>query len=231
MAKFISLAGLAEFKSKLPAFIAAEGFIKNSVEDLVNYYKKSETYTQTEVQQLIAAVKQFSYEVVTELPTASASTMHKIYLKAQSGGKTGDAYDEYITLDKGTSADPRYVWEKIGDTRIDLSAYSTTEQMNAAIASAIAPFKTEAQIKAIVEAYSYETSAHAAQTYQPKEAGKGLSTNDFTDALKNRLESIDPGAEVNVLEAVKVDSVALAISDKAVNLETATDAEIDALFA
>lgn len=31
-----------------------------------------------------------------------------------------------------------------------------------------------------------------------KEAGKGLSTNDFTDALKNKLDGIAAGAEVNV---------------------------------
>lgn len=229
MAKFISLAGLAQFKSNLPAFVEAQGFIKNSVDNLVNYYKKSETYTQSEVQALVDAVKQFSYEVVTELPTASASTMHKIYLVAASA-KTQDAYNEFITLDKGESAQTRYVWEKIGDTRIDLSAYSTTEQMNQAIANAIAPFKTESEIKAIVEAYGYETSAHAAATYVEKESGKGLSTNDFTDVLKGKLDGIAEGAQANVLETVKVDSVALAISNKAVNLETASDSEIDALF-
>lgn len=31
-----------------------------------------------------------------------------------------------------------------------------------------------------------------------KEQGKGLSTNDFTDADKNKLDSIESGAEVNV---------------------------------
>lgn len=226
----ISLSGLAQFKSKLPAFIEGEGFIKNTVNDLVNYYKKSETYTQSEVQALIAAVKQFNYEVVTELPTAAASTMHKIYLVAQSGGKTGDVYDEYITIDKGSSAETRYVWEKIGSTSIDLSAYSTTEQMNAAIAAAIAPFKTEAQIKAIIEAYGYETAAHAAATYVEKETGKGLSTNDYTNDEKEKLEGIADGAQVNVIEAVKIDGTALSIASKAVNIVTATDEEIDALF-
>lgn len=226
----ISLSGLAEFKSKLPSFIEGQGFIKNSTENLVNYYKKSETYTQDEVQQLIAAVKQFSYEVVAQLPAASASTMHKIYLVAQSGGQAGDTYNEYITIDKGASAETRYVWEKIGDTHIDLSAYSTTEQMNAAIASAIAPFKTEAEIKAIIEAYGYMTANAADAKYVAKETGKGLSTNDYTTNEKTKLAGIDEGAEVNVLEAVKVDGTALAISGKAVNIVTATNAEIDALF-
>lgn len=35
-------------------------------------------------------------------------------------------------------------------------------------------------------------------TYQKKESGKGLSTNDFTTTLKNKLDGIASGAEVNV---------------------------------
>ena len=54
------------------------------------------------------------------------------------------------------------------------------------------------------------------------EAGKGLSTNDFTDDLMSKLEGIAAGAQVNVLEAVKVNGVALQISDKAVNIPIAT---------
>lgn len=54
------------------------------------------------------------------------------------------------------------------------------------------------------------------------EAGKGLSTNDFTDDLMSKLEGIAAGAQVNVLEAVKVNGVALQIADKAVNIPIAT---------
>lgn len=54
------------------------------------------------------------------------------------------------------------------------------------------------------------------------EAGKGLSTNDFTDDLMSKLEGIAAGAQVNVLEAVKVNGTALQISDKAVNIPIAT---------
>ena len=62
-------------------------------------------------------------EVVTELPEATADEMGKIYLVAQSGGKTGDAYDEYIVVRSGTEGSYTYAWEKIGDTRIDLSGF------------------------------------------------------------------------------------------------------------
>ena len=55
-------------------------FITETVNDLLYYYTKSETYTKAEVQQIVDAIKQFTYEVVQVLPTASASTMNKIYL-------------------------------------------------------------------------------------------------------------------------------------------------------
>ena len=52
-----------------------------------------------------------------------------------------------------------------------------------------------------------------------KESGKGLSTEDFTSALKTKLEAIASGAQVNVLEAVKMNGTALTIdANKAVNI-------------
>lgn len=72
----------------------------------------------------ISAVKQFQYEVVSTLPTASASTMGKIYLVAHAHG-TQDGYDEYITLESGATT-KTYSWEKIGNTDIDLTDYVKT---------------------------------------------------------------------------------------------------------
>lgn len=69
----------------------------------------------------ISGVSQFQYEVVASLPTASASTMGKIYLVAHSHS-SDDGYDEYITLESGTTT-KTYSWEKIGNTDIDLSNY------------------------------------------------------------------------------------------------------------
>lgn len=99
------------------------GFITNAVDDLVNYYLKSETYTKAEVQGLIDAVKQFTYQVVSTLPTASADTMHIIYLVPSSDPQTQNVKDEYITIDNGSEAETRYTWEQIGSTAIDLSGY------------------------------------------------------------------------------------------------------------
>lgn len=56
-----------------------------------------------------------------------------------------------------------------------------------------------------------------------KETGKGLSTNDYTTTEKNKLANIAAGAQVNVIESVKVNGTALSISSKAVNVPKATN--------
>lgn len=56
-----------------------------------------------------------------------------------------------------------------------------------------------------------------------KVTGKGLSTNDFTDALKTKLDGIEAGAEVNVIETVKVNGTALVPdANRAVNVPAPT---------
>ena len=54
------------------------------------------------------------------------------------------------------------------------------------------------------------------------EAGKGLSTNDFTNELLQKLNGIEAGAEVNAIESISLNSVPIEISGKAVNIPIAT---------
>ena len=86
--------------------------------------------TKQYVDTAINAVKQFEYQVVTELPTAAQATMGKIYLKAHSHNPSDgqpDSYDEFITVQSGST----YKWERIGNTDIDLSGYvPTTRKIN-----------------------------------------------------------------------------------------------------
>lgn len=56
-----------------------------------------------------------------------------------------------------------------------------------------------------------------------KVTGKGLSTNDFTNELKTKLDGIESGAEVNTIETVKVNGTALVPdANKAVNVPAPT---------
>ena len=77
-----------------------------------------------------------------------------------------------------------------------------------------------------------------------KVAGKGLSTNDYTTDEKNKLAGIAAGAQVNVIESVKVNGTAQTISNKEIDIpvptklsqltndiyEVATSAEITAIL-
>lgn len=55
-----------------------------------------------------------------------------------------------------------------------------------------------------------------------KVSGKGLSTNDYTTTEKNKLNGIATGAQVNVIETIKVNNTALTPSSKAVNITVPT---------
>lgn len=136
------------------------GFITAAVANLTFYYKKSETYTQEEINSLISAISTLTLEVVAELPDHDISTT-TIYLVPKDVPGTEDIYDEYIYVSNS--------WEKIGSTAADLSNYYTKAQADTLLAGKV-----------------------------DKEAGKGLSTNDFTTAEKNKLAGIAAGAEVNV---------------------------------
>ena len=65
-------------------------------------------------------------EVTSSLPTASSSTLNKLYLIAESSSATNDNYEIYVTVRTGTSGNYTYAWEKVDTARIDLSGYLTT---------------------------------------------------------------------------------------------------------
>lgn len=53
-------------------------------------------------------------------------------------------------------------------------------------------------------------------------SGKGLSTNDYTSEEKQKLSGIASGAQVNVIESVKVNGTKLTPSSKAVDITVPT---------
>ena len=80
-------------------YVAIQDFVTASVSNLINYYTKSQTYSKSEVDSLISSIKQFTYQSSDSLPTASASTMYKIYLIPAANSETNNAKDEYITVE------------------------------------------------------------------------------------------------------------------------------------
>lgn len=83
-------------------------------------------------------------------------------------------------------------WEVIGEASVDLSNYYTKSEVDTALGNKV-----------------------------DKVTGKGLSTNDYTDADKGKLDNIESGAEVNLIETVSVAGTALVIESKSVNVPEA----------
>ena len=137
----------AETNARTDADATLRGLIQQVSTSLVNYYLKTETYSRSEVQQLVDNVRQFQYKVVTTLPQPTADTVGWIYLVPGSHTETQNVKEEYITILEGSS----YKWEHIGSTNVDLSGYSTTQEMNAAIASALASYYTKTQVDEMVQ--------------------------------------------------------------------------------
>lgn len=111
----------SEFYTKAEIDAMLANYAQLATTDLVNYYLKSETYSQQEIQNLIGQIT--SFEVVATLPTENIKT-NVIYLLGPIG--TGaDRYEEYIYSNNQ--------WVKIGETSVDLSNYVTVNQLNTAL--------------------------------------------------------------------------------------------------
>lgn len=64
----------------------------------------------------------------------------------------------------------------------------------------------------------YYTKSESNEKFVEKETGKGLSSNDFTNAYRTKLDGIESEAEVNIIEKVKVNNIDLPIENKEVNI-------------
>lgn len=128
------------FPTHLSSFVNDTGFIDNTVNDLVNYYTQSQTYTQAEVNALIAAINEMNIEVVSSLPTEDIDT-HTIYFVTKQDPQTGDYYEEYIYINNA--------WEHIGNTQVDLSSYYTKTETDTLLSAKVAdnPAFTEASTR------------------------------------------------------------------------------------
>lgn len=175
------------------------GFITKVVNDLTNYYKKSETYTQTEIDNKISAIPKFAIQVVQSLPTADISDT-TIYL-VTSGSETDNLYTEYIHINNA--------WEILGRQRLDLSPYVRSD--------ALATVATTGSYADLIDEPT-KLSQFTNDKNFPSDANYVHTDNNYTTTEKNKLGGIAEGAQVNKLESVKVEGTALTISNKSVNI-------------
>lgn len=110
---------------------------------LANYYTKSETYTQAEIDSMVSAIPKFAIEVVQTLPTTDISST-TVYLVPNSGTEASNLYTEWIYVANA--------WEKLGEQRVDLSNYTTFSDVSSAITTALASYTTTAQLTQLLAA-------------------------------------------------------------------------------
>lgn len=102
--------------------------------------------------------------IVEQLPEVGTADTNAIYMVSKDQGDQ-QKYEEFMVINGA--------WEKIGDSAVDLSGYSTTEQMNQAITTAKGEAATDAQKKADAAktAAIQEANAHTdAEILKAKEA-------------------------------------------------------------
>ena len=88
-------------------------------------YTKAET--DTAISTALAGISGVSFQVVSDLPQQGESGI--FYLKAITGGKNKNLYEEWVWVNKGTSQTPDWDFEQIGTTAVDLSGYLQASDM------------------------------------------------------------------------------------------------------
>lgn len=167
---------------------ATANFITKSVSDLTNYYLKSETYTQTEVNNLIWAIQQFHYEIFPNLQSVTTPASNVLYLiwPKWSGS---DLYEEYVYTTQ---------FVKIWETSIDLSQYVTITALNTALAS----YVTSTWLATILN--DYVTTSGLSTTLADYVTNSSLATtlNDYatTTALNQALAGKADASDLDTLE-------------------------------
>lgn len=128
-------------------------------------------------------------EVATAVQTAISKTGHASYQKVSAVPTVDDAQDNILYLVMNPVTKHYDIYAKI---KGDSGSY-TMEQLD----------DTTVDLTGYVQ----------------KEDGKGLSTNDYTTAEKQKLANIADGAQVNTMESVKVNGAAQDIgADKSVDI-------------
>lgn len=194
--------------------LTADGSLQDSGIAAVNLADKA--YVDTAVANGIASTTHLSKLIVTTLPAASAAADNTIYLIKRTTASGNDQYEEWLKIGNELVM--------IGDTSTDMSQYSTTAQMNAAIATA----KSEAL-------------AEAALDYNPKIDAALEDANDYTDeqlapisskvtTLENNYNALSDN--VSDLNATVSDHTSRieALEAGGVDIEIATEEDIRSLF-
>lgn len=237
--------GTGEGETRVPGLVEKVSTLETGLKNV---------YTKEEVNQKLSSVLNYkgSVDNYSDLPAdAVKGDVYNVKnADATHGVKAGDnvAFDGeswdvlagtvelsgYLTK---TEAETTYVAKEEGKTLISAELIEKLTNMNAdGEKNVINAVSDEFAIDAETRTLSLATGkiaqdkiaglAEALANKVDAEEGKGLSANDFTDELKAKLDAIEAGAQVNVIENVSMNGEALVIAEKGVNIPLATNTTI-----
>ena len=220
------------------------GYITVNVDNLVNYYLKTETYSQAEVDEIIGKLNRLTTEIVTVLPTENISTTTIYLIKV---GETNN-YTQHMYIGDA--------WADLGSTTIDLSGYVSKQQLTTTLADYVKSTDLQAHVdnntvhltiedrdnltnllldehnhgnKKILDGIlqaqvdNWNEAFTDKHTHDNKIVLDGITSTKVSDwdSAKTHADSAHApsNAQENVLETVKVNGTALTPSDKAVNID------------
>lgn len=215
--------------------------------DLLNYYTKSQTYTQEEIRTLVSAIPKFTISVVNVLPTTDISTT-TVYL-VKSGSDT-DLYTEYIFIVDGNApenGDGAYdetsgTWEILGSQRVDLTGYATEEWVNLRLAEFVTADKI-VDLLGYTPAKESEIPTKVSQLENDSGYANQTEVNQLSNAIADKIEknqgaentgkSLVVGADGNVIPAlpdVGIEQCKFIEYKKGANLFNKADITMDAFL-
>ena len=182
-----------------------------TIVQMISEAQTAATYDDTALKNRVSATE----TAIDTLNGTGAGSVSKQVADAVAG-IVADAPEAYNTL--------KEISDWISNHSNDASAMNTQINANKSAIETLNGSNTTAGSVAKAVKDAQDALQANIDTKVDKVSGKGLSTNDYTTEEKNKLSGIAAGAQVNVIETVKVNGVALTPSSKAVNVSVPTGA-------
>lgn len=145
----------------------------------------------------------------------ASTTTPKMDGIANAGSETAFARGDHVHPSDSTKVD------KVSGKGLSTNDYTTAEKEKLAGIEAGAQVNPT-KVSAFTNDAGYLTQHQDISGKVDKVSGKGLSTNDYTTAEKNKLGGIESGAEENVIETISVNGSEQTVTDKTVDITVPT---------
>lgn len=216
-----------EVDDKIKDF-ATKTYVDDSVStkaNITDVYAKTETYSQTEINELIKNLNKLEKKISDTVPTPDEAKENVLYLVKNDQG----VYIQYIKIGNEVV--------ELGSTETDLSDYYTKEQTNTeldkkvdktSITQVLTNLSTETQIPSAKLLYdSLATKQLDIDKKVDKIDGKGLSTTDVTTEMVTKWNEVDNKVDNTTLTTeLQKKQDTLDNIDTVTELSTSVDGEI-----